>query len=268
MRKSGDRFSESSCCPPKTSRAPDRFDIGNDCALRRWRGSSKARSCQAATRCIAAFSRAPWIALHRFFDRRPQPADFGGGKRVGSYSLAPSPSASASEKFARWVIWPPQTGMLQAEQSFARVRHHRQLGVLPARRRAVDDDRIGLAHLRAKATVSFTASRSNTPGRHGTTTSVAARIASVTLADIFGAVSTKTHSVPSRLAALTISPTPRSAALQRQLGVVAQFVPERERSLRIGVDEETGPRRVCGHRRQDAPPPCSCPNHPCGKQRQ
>ncbi len=54
---------------------------------------------------------------------------------------------------------------------------------------------------------------SNTPGRHGTTSSVAARIASVTLADIFGAVSTKTHSMPSRFAARTISPMPRSATL-------------------------------------------------------
>ena len=94
------------------------------------------------------------------------------------------------------------------------MRHHRRLGVLPPRRRAVDDDRVGLAHLPARnRPVSFTASRSNTPGRHGTTTNVAARIASVTLADMFGAVSTKAHSMPSRFAARTISPMPRSATL-------------------------------------------------------
>ena len=42
--------------------------------------------------------------------------------------------------------------------------------------------------------VSLTAARSNTVSRAGMTTSVAAWIASVTTAEVFGGVSTNTHS--------------------------------------------------------------------------
>jgi len=62
---------------------------------------------------------------------------------------------------------------------------------------------------------------------------------------MLGAVSMKTHSVPSRLAALAMSPTPR-CRLQRQFGVVAQLVPERQRALWISVDEQTRPRGFVG----------------------
>src|SRR5579862_9361663 len=66
---------------------------------------------------------------------------------------------------------------------------------------------------RANSMVCLTASRSKTPGRHGMTTRVAVRMASVTLADRFGAVSMKTHSTPSCLACLTTSAMLRCADL-------------------------------------------------------
>jgi len=59
--------------------------------------------------------------------------------------------------------------------------------------------------------VSLTASRSNTEGRAGMTTSVAARTASLTMPDICGGVSMKTHSKPACLAAPTRFSTPRTA---------------------------------------------------------
>src|SRR5262252_1684594 len=88
----------------------------------------------------------------------------------------------------------------------------------------------GLRSSRAKATVSLTASRSNTPGRQGTTTSVAARIASVTLADMLGAVSMKTLGAVA-LGGLDDVADTALGRLQRQFGVVAQLVPERQRAL-------------------------------------
>src|ERR1700691_5613161 len=51
--------------------------------------------------------------------------------------------------------------------------------------------------------VSCTASRSNNPGRHGITTSVADSMASRTLTELFGGVSMKTHSIGFCLALLT-----------------------------------------------------------------
>src|SRR5208282_6461367 len=70
------------------------------------------------------------------------------------------------------------------------------------------------------------------PGRHGTTTMVAARIASVTQADMFGGVSINTHSMPSFLAALTISGMPRC--------VVRSGRPSALRSLCQSVSEPCG----------------------------
>ncbi len=72
----------------------------------------------------------------------------------------------------------------------------------------------GFFDWRAKSMVSFTAARSNTASRTGTTTSVAQLIASVTASDMFGAVSTKAHSIPSALACSTISFTPPRAPLR------------------------------------------------------
>src|SRR3954465_6269656 len=71
----------------------------------------------------------------------------------------------------------------------------------------------GLSSSRDTLMVSATAFRSNTVGRDGMTTSVAARMASVTTGDLVGGVSTRTHSEPSRFAALTMSAMPRLAVL-------------------------------------------------------
>jgi len=60
---------------------------------------------------------APWIAFTDFSmatQRRPISA---AALECASYSLAPSPSARAAEKFARWVICPPQTGMFSLPNS-------------------------------------------------------------------------------------------------------------------------------------------------------
>src|ERR1700683_3728957 len=61
--------------------------------------------------------------------------------------------------------------------------------------------------------VCLTASRSNTPGRHGITTRVAVPMASVTLADVFAGGAMNTHSTPSALACLTTSAMWRCADL-------------------------------------------------------
>src|SRR3981081_14807 len=90
---------------------------------------------------------------------------------------------------------------------------------------------------------------SNTPGRAGATPSVAQRIASVAAADMFGGVSIRTHSTPSCFACLTMSVIPRVPALSRGLAGLGgggagarRPLPQRERTLRVGVDEQTGAR--------------------------
>ena len=64
------------------------------------------------------------------------------------------------------------------------------------------------------------------PGRHGMMTSVAARIASMTFADMFGGVSMKTHSNCILLCLPHDAGNTALCDLQRQILAVAQFVPD------------------------------------------
>jgi hypothetical protein len=118
----------------------------------------------------------------------------------------------------------------------------------------------------AKPIVSLTASKSNTPGRQGMMASVAQRIASVTLADKFGAVSMNTHSTPSPFAVLRSSAKPRCALLSGSESFT--------RSLFHSASEPCGSpsmRRqgatAYGHERRDERPTCFCLNRPYAMQR-
>ncbi len=77
--------------------------------------------------------------------------------------------------------------------------------------------------------------------RAGMTTRVAARIASATTADISGGVSIRTHSQPSRLAALTMSATPRVPFLSAK--------PSDRRSRFHNVSEPCGSASISRHGR-------------------
>src|SRR5580704_537009 len=158
-------------------------------------------------------SRAPWMAFTDFSMASQSRAISAAAVDPESYSLAPSPSAKAAEKFARWVIWPPHTGICSApriSRAWVTVGDSTSCRFGGA---ALMTTAYGRRASRANSMVSLTASRSNTPGRQGMTTRVAARMASVTLAERFGAVSMKTHSTPSCLACLTTSAMLRCADL-------------------------------------------------------
>src|ERR1700683_278147 len=99
--------------------------------------------------------------------------------------------------------------------------------------------------------VCLTASRSNTPGRHGITTRVAVPMASVTLAEMFGGVSMKTHSAPSALACLTLSAMWRCADL---IGNSAAS-PAAARSLCQRASEPWGSASISRHGRDGL---CTC----------
>src|SRR5215213_4665398 len=100
----------------------------------------------------------------------------------------------------------------------------------------------GLFSLRQRSIVSTIAVRSNTLARQGIRTSVARRIASDTLAERFGGVSMKAHMALACSRLYRLLGTASSAPKCRLL-FASDFMPERQRALRICVDEEH--RSVC-----------------------
>ena len=114
-----------------------------------------------------------------------------------------------------------------------------RLSTLSRSARAVDHDRVGLARRTAGRIVSCTALTSNTPGRAGMITIVALRIASSTTAEIWRRVDEH----PFDAVALGGSDDAADGihrGLDRRLVGAAQFVPERKRALRIGIDQQNG----------------------------
>ena len=74
--------------------------------------------------------------------RSPSPAAV-----CGPISAALAPAASVDWKPARWLIWPAHTGTPRLVEIGARLRDQRGVLVVAPHRRGVDDDRIGLVAL-------------------------------------------------------------------------------------------------------------------------
>jgi hypothetical protein len=143
------------------------------------------------------------------------------------------------------VIWPAHTGTFRLA-STSRTCVTNGDSVLSRRGgTALMTSANGFFDCRAKSIVSLTAARSNTASRTGMTTSVATLIASVTAPDMFGAVSTNAHSTPSALCLFDdLLDAAAHGVAQLRLGRAAQLVPERDRPLRIAVDQHAAPRRA------------------------
>ena len=142
---------------------------------------------------------------------------------------------------------------IQAEQSFTGMRHHRRLGVLPPRRRAVDDDRVGLAHLPGEIDgvlhgVEIEHAR---PARNDDQCRRTDRFGDARRHIRRGVDEGPFDAVapcrPHDIADAAQRDFERQIIRLRVPGL-AQLVPERQRSLWIGIDQETRPRRSVGVR--------------------
>src|SRR5262249_3543343 len=71
---------------------------------------------------------------YRFFDRRPYPADFGGGKRLGVIFLGALAFRQSEREVRALSDLTAPHGDAQPKQAFPRLRHHRRFEAVPARR--------------------------------------------------------------------------------------------------------------------------------------
>jgi len=151
--------------------------------------------------------------LHGFFDRLPQASDLCARADIKILFLdALAPRNRQRQTHPVGDLAAPHRD-IQFRQTFARRGDDRRLDVSTPGRRAVENDRIGRSQPAGKSIVSCTASISRSPGRHGMMTSLAARIASTTLAETFAGVSMNTQSTSRRFAFFRTSASSRLTVL-------------------------------------------------------